>query len=68
MSWRVPCLGNATGSPLSFLKEPDRIGKLGNLRQLFEVELRSAYDCEQKLVRMGIPTMIESAGSAELTA
>ena len=66
MSWRVPCLGNATGSPLSFLKEPDRIGKLGNLRQLFEVELRSAYDCEQKLVRKGIPTMIESAGSPEL--
>ena len=50
------------------MKEPDMIGKLGNLRQLFEVELRYAYDCEQKLVRKGIPTMIESAGSAELTA
>jgi ferritin-like metal-binding protein YciE len=48
------------------MKEPDMIGKLGNLRQLFEVELRYAYDCEQKLVRMGIPTMIESAGSPEL--
>ena len=40
--------------------------KIENLRDLFEVELRYAYDCEQKLVRKGLPTMIESSSSAEL--
>jgi ferritin-like metal-binding protein YciE len=42
------------------------IGKVNNLRELFEIELKYAYDCEQKLVRKGIPTMIEKAGSPEL--
>jgi ferritin-like metal-binding protein YciE len=42
------------------------IGKIKNLRELFEVELRYAYDCEQKLVDKGLPAMIESASSTEL--
>jgi ferritin-like metal-binding protein YciE len=42
------------------------IGKMNNLRELFEIELKYAYDCEQKLVKKGIPTMIENAGSPEL--
>lgn len=40
--------------------------KIKTLRELFEVELRYAYDCEQKLVNKGLPSMIESAGSPEL--
>jgi ferritin-like metal-binding protein YciE len=42
------------------------IGKIKNLRELFEVELRYAYDCEQKLVNKGLPSMIEAATSTEL--
>jgi ferritin-like metal-binding protein YciE len=42
------------------------IGKVNNLRELFEIELKYAYDCEHKLVKKGIPTMIENAGSPEL--
>ncbi|HUO24762.1 MAG TPA: DUF892 family protein [Candidatus Aquilonibacter sp.] len=42
------------------------IGKIKTLRELFEVELGYAYDCEQKLVKKGLPSMIESASSAEL--
>ena len=42
------------------------IGKIKDLRELFEVELRYAYDCEQKLVNKGLPSMIESASSPEL--
>ena len=42
------------------------IGKIKNLRELFEVELRYAYDCEQKLANKGLPSMIGSASSAEL--
>jgi ferritin-like metal-binding protein YciE len=42
------------------------IGKIKDLRELFEVELRYAYDCEQKLVNKGLPSMIESANSPEL--
>ena len=41
-------------------------GKVKSLRELFEIELRYAYDCEQKLVEKGLPEMIESAGSQEL--
>ncbi len=40
--------------------------KIESLRQLFEVELRYAYDCEQKLVKKGLPTMIEAASSPQL--
>ena len=42
------------------------IGKIKDLRELFEVELRYAYDCEKKLVEKGLPEMIEHAGSSEL--
>jgi ferritin-like metal-binding protein YciE len=42
------------------------IGKIKDLRELFEVELRYAYDCEKKLVEKGLPEMIEHAGSPEL--
>ena len=42
------------------------IGKMKNLRELFEVELQYAYDCEQKLVDKGLPSMIEHASSTEL--
>jgi ferritin-like metal-binding protein YciE len=41
-------------------------GKVKSLRELFEIELRYAYDCEQKLVEKGLPTMIEKASSREL--
>src|SRR5690348_14892737 len=40
--------------------------KIGSLRDLFEIELWYAYDCEQKLVKKGLPTMIEAANSTQL--
>ena len=40
--------------------------KIENLRDLFAIELSYAYDCEQKLAKKGLPTMIEAASSAEL--
>jgi ferritin-like metal-binding protein YciE len=40
--------------------------KIESLRDLFETELCYAYDCEQKLVNKGLPTMIEAATSPEL--
>jgi len=40
--------------------------KIQNLRDLFENELRYLYDCEQKLVKKGLPTMIENSTSPEL--
>ena len=40
--------------------------KVKSLRELFELELRYAYDCEQKLVKKGLPSMIEAANSQEL--
>ena len=42
------------------------LGKVKSLRDLFEIELRYAYDCEQKLAEKGLPTMIEKASSPEL--
>jgi ferritin-like metal-binding protein YciE len=42
------------------------IGKVKNLRELFELELRYAYDCEQKLANKGLPSMIEAANSPQL--
>jgi ferritin-like metal-binding protein YciE len=42
------------------------IGKIKSLRELFGIELCYAYDCEQKLVEKGLPTMIEHASSPEL--
>lgn len=40
--------------------------KVKSLRELFELELRYAYDCERKLVNKGLPSMIEAATSPEL--
>jgi ferritin-like metal-binding protein YciE len=40
--------------------------KVKSLRELFELELRYAYDCEQKLVKKGLPSMIEATSSPEL--
>jgi ferritin-like metal-binding protein YciE len=37
-----------------------------NFNELFELELRYAYDCEKKLVDKGLPSMIEAAQSREL--
>jgi ferritin-like metal-binding protein YciE len=41
-------------------------GKIKSLRELFEIELGYAYDCEKKLVEKGLPGMIENASSSEL--
>ena len=41
-------------------------GKVKSLRELFEVELSYAYDCEKKLAEKGLPSMIENANSTEL--
>lgn len=41
-------------------------GNVKTLRELFEIELRYAYDAEKKLAEKGIPSMIESASSPEL--
>jgi ferritin-like metal-binding protein YciE len=41
-------------------------GKVKSLRELFEIELQYAYDCEQKLINKGLPAMIEKAGTPEL--
>lgn len=40
--------------------------KIKNFRGLFETGLRHAYDCEQKLVKKGLPSMIEASKSPEL--
>jgi ferritin-like metal-binding protein YciE len=37
-----------------------------SMRDLFEIGLQYAYDCEQKLVKKGIPGMIKGASSPEL--
>ena len=41
-------------------------GNVKSLRELFEIELHYAYDCEQKRVEKGLPSMIENARSPEL--
>jgi ferritin-like metal-binding protein YciE len=41
-------------------------GKVKSLRELFEIGLSYAYDCEQKLVQKGLPTMIMETKSPEL--
>ena len=40
--------------------------KVKSLQDLFETGLKYAYDCEQKLVRKGIPNMIKASNSTEL--
>ena len=47
-------------------KDCTMIGTIKSLRELFEIELRYAYDCERKLANKGIPSMIENANSPEL--
>jgi ferritin-like metal-binding protein YciE len=41
-------------------------GKVNSFRELFELELQNAYDCEQKLVKKGLLNMMENAVSPEL--
>jgi ferritin-like metal-binding protein YciE len=41
-------------------------GNVKSLRELFEIELRYAYDCEKKLVEKGLPKMIENVSSPAL--
>jgi ferritin-like metal-binding protein YciE len=41
-------------------------GNVKTLGELFEIELRYAYDAEKKLVDKGLPSMIEHASSPEL--
>src|ERR1700744_503531 len=41
-------------------------GNVKTLRELFEIELRYAYDAEKTLAEKGIPSMIESPSSPEL--
>ena len=40
--------------------------KIKSFPELFHTGLCYAYDCEQKLVKKGIPSMIEASSSAEL--
>jgi ferritin-like metal-binding protein YciE len=40
--------------------------KIENFRELFHIGLCYAYDCEQKLVKKGLPTMIDAATTPEL--
>jgi ferritin-like metal-binding protein YciE len=42
------------------------LGNVKSLRELFELELKYALDCETKLIEKGLPAMIEKAQSAEL--
>ena len=42
------------------------LGKVKSLQELFEIELCYAYDCEKKLIKKGLPEMIENAGSSDL--
>jgi ferritin-like metal-binding protein YciE len=51
------------GSPF---KEIEMFTNVKSLNELFEIELRYAYDCERKLVEKGLPSMIEAAQSPEL--
>jgi ferritin-like metal-binding protein YciE len=40
--------------------------KIKSFQDLFETGLKYAYDCEQKLAKKGIPSMIKAASSSEL--
>ena len=40
--------------------------KVSSLQDLFETALKYTYDCEQKLVKKGIPSMIKASSSSEL--
>jgi ferritin-like metal-binding protein YciE len=41
-------------------------GNVKSIRELFEIDLKYALDCENKLVEKGLPAMIEKAHSPEL--
>src|SRR5262249_18476018 len=47
-------------------RSPKMFGKVKSLRELFEIALSYAYDCEKKLAEKGLPSMIENANSREL--
>lgn len=40
--------------------------KMEGLQDLFEIGLRYVYDCEKKLVKKGLPTMVDASSSPEL--
>lgn len=40
--------------------------KIEGLQNLFETGLRYVYDCEKKLVKKGLPTMVDASTSPEL--
>lgn len=40
--------------------------KIEGLQDLFEIGLRYVYDCEKKLVKKGLPTMVDAASSPQL--
>jgi ferritin-like metal-binding protein YciE len=40
--------------------------KIEGMQDLFEIGLRYVYDCENKLVKKGLPSMIEASSSPEL--
>lgn len=40
--------------------------KIEGLQDLFEIGLRYVYDCEDKLVKKGLPSMVDASSSPEL--
>src|SRR5579872_6173029 len=62
---RLTSLRSSLTNPI-FCERINMFGNVKTLRELFEIELRYAYDAEQKLVKKGIPSMIEAASSPEL--
>ena len=42
------------------------LGTVKSLRELFELELRYAFDCENNLVEKGLPAMIEKVQTPDL--
>lgn len=40
--------------------------KIEGLQDLFAIGLRYVYDCEKKLVKKGLPTMVDASSSPEL--
>jgi ferritin-like metal-binding protein YciE len=67
-SWKQPGRPREYASRLTWKKigAETMIGKVKSLSELFGIELRYAYDCEQKLVKKGLPSMIENTSSLEL--
>ena len=40
--------------------------RIEKLQDLFEIGLRYVYDCENKLVKKGLPAMVDASSSPEL--